>query len=458
MNKDVEEILSRGVSTLIDPEGIFKDKLGKKARGEYDKNLVIKFGVDPTRPDIHIGHAVIFRKLRQFQDLGCKVIFLVGDYTAQIGDPTGASKIRPEITFAEVQKNMQTYLDQVGKILIDNDPELFSWITNSEWFMEVTDIAAGPEAKVVINDREVDPNSFIGKAAIFESTRMQKKMAPNKQILGITIRGLLWTLKHITHSRLIDRDMFQERLKRGEELYMHEMLYPVLQGIDSFALHNIYGSCDLEIGGSDQTFNMLMGRDVMKANGLPQQAVMSMEILPGLDGKEKMSKSLDNYIAITDSPSEMFGKTMSLPDECIGKYFKLATYTPLDEVEELEKKLESGKTNPKELKARLAREIVSIYHGEKAAKEAHDDFEDTFSKGGVPADVEVVKYAVGSKLSEIVLGRGLIESKTEWRRLVEDGAIKDMETGERISSADALLDKPVTLKVGKHRFLKIDVL
>src|SRR3989344_3353304 len=298
MNKDVEEVLSRSVSTFVDPQGAFKDKLLKKINGQYKKDIVIKLGVDPSRPDIHFGHAVVLRKLRQFQDMGCKVVFLVGDFTARIGDPSGKSKIRPEIEQAEVDHNAKTYIEQVGKIL-RTEPSIFSWIRNSDWFTNITDLNLPDNYKVDMDVTvkgkttkiEITPNSFVGKAVVFEQTRMQ-------------VRDL----------HLIDRDMFQERIKSGGELYMHEMMYPILQGIDSFVLSQIYGSCDLEIGGNDQTFNMLMGRDIMKANKTEEQAVLSLEILPGLDGKEKMSKSLNNYITITDSPSEMFGKIMSIPD------------------------------------------------------------------------------------------------------------------------------------------------
>jgi tyrosyl-tRNA synthetase len=457
MNRDEQaELFERGVSTFIDPDGVFKDKLERKAKGEYKKDIVIKFGVDPTRPDIHLGHAVVLRRLRQFQDLGCKVVFLVGDYTAQIGDPTGESKIRPELTITEIQKNMKTYLEQVGKILRD-DPAVFSWITNSDWFLNVTDVSANVDAKLELEGKKIEPNSFIGKALLFENTRMQRKIGPDKGIIGITLRGLLWTLKHITHQRLIERDMFQDRLKSGSELYMHEMLYPVLQGIDSFALSHIYGSCDLEMGGADQTFNMLMGRDVMKANGVEQQAVLAMKIIPGTDGKEKMSKSLDNYIGINETPEEIFGKTMSIPDSLMKEYFLLATYTPIAEVEEMEKKLESGKLHPRDMKLRLAREITAIYHGTDAAKKAEEGFIDTFSRGGVPKEIVVVKVASGSKLGDVLLSQGLVDSKSEFQRLLKEGAIKNIDTDSSLDESHVSLEDNITLRIGKHRFIKIEI-
>ncbi|MEK7176998.1 MAG: tyrosine--tRNA ligase [Patescibacteria group bacterium] len=466
MNKEVEEILSRGVGSFTDPDDAFKEKLLKKSKGEYSKDIVIKLGVDPSRPDIHLGHAVILRKLRQLQDLGCKVVFLVGDFTARIGDPSGKSKTRPEIEQAEVDKNAKTYIDQVGKIL-RTDKHLFSWIRNSDWFTSITDLHL-PDNYEVNMDVTVDnkttkikipPNSFIGKAVVFEQTRMQvRDLGLKNHISVITLLNVLWGLRHITHAHLIDRDLFQERIKAGQELYMHEMLYPVFQGIDSFVLSQIYGSCDLEIGGTDQTFNMLMGRDVMKANKVSPQAVLSLEILPGLDGKEKMSKSLDNYIAITDMPGEMFGKTMSIPDTAIATYFKLATYTSLGEIKEIEKKLGETKHNPKDIKMRLAHEIVSIYHGEDKAKEAEKDFIETFSKKGTPKDIEKISGAIGDKLSDLLVRQGIVSSKTEWRRLVKDGAVTDLETEKQIESPDEEVSKSGnTLKIGKHRFIKIEI-
>ena len=451
MNKEVEEIFSRGVGTFTDTDGVFKEKLLKKTKGEYPRDIIIKLGVDPSHPDIHLGHAVILRKLRQFQDLGCKVVFLVGDFTARIGDPSGKSKTRPEVEQAEVDKNAKTYIDQVGKIL-RTDKHLFSWIRNSDWFTNVTDLNLPDNYKVDMDVTvegkttkiKIPPNSFVGKAVVFEQTRMQvRDLGLKDRISVITLLNVLWGLRAITHSRLIDRDLFQERIKTGQELYMHEMLYPVFQGIDSYVLSQIYGSCDLEIGGTDQTFNMLMGRDIMKANKVLPQAVLSLEILPGLDGKEKMSKSLDNYIAITDTPSEMFGKTMSIPDTAIATYFKLATYTPLSEIKEIEKKLGEPKHNPKDFKMRLAHEIVSIYYGEDGAKEAEKDFIETFSKKGMPKDIETVEANKDTPLVEVFLKHGIVSSKTEFNQLNKEGAIKEIENG--------------VYRIGKHRFIKIQV-
>lgn len=460
---EIEELFARGVSEFIDPDGKFKEKIVKRTKGEYKEDIVIKFGVDPTRPDIHLGHAVVFRKLRKFQDIGCKVVFLVGDYTAQIGDPTGKSKARPEIEQKAVEANMKTYVDQVGKILL-TDKKSFSWVRNSDWFTAITDLELpkGDKVKMSVEkegkkiEAEFDANSFVGKAVIFEKTRMQPAIAGFRGAISvITLKSLLWTLKHITHSRLIQRDMFQERIKDGRELFMHEMIYPVLQGVDSYVLSEIYGSCDMEIGGTDQIFNMLIGRDIMKLNKKEPQSVMSLKLLEGTDGKEKMSKSLDNYIAITDIPNDMYGKIMSLPDTSIINYFNLCTYTPQEEVKKIENELKKGKVNPKDIKMRLAKEIVVIYHGENKAEQAEQNFVKTFQKGGLPEDLEEVVVPKGASLGKILVENNILKSNSEWRRLVSEGAISNAETGDKIDSFDFSVGSNIKIKVGKRRFLKI---
>ncbi len=455
----IDELLTRGIGEFIDPDGEFRKKLLNNP-----EKVVIKFGVDPTRPDIHLGHAVVFRALRKFQDLGCKVVFLVGDYTAQIGDPTGKSKVRPEIEQEEVENNVKTYLDQVGKILDTKSNERFSWIRNSDWFTAITDIflPKGTAVNAPIKNIKgetvvvegVDANTAIGKAHIFSTTRMQIGLGM-EEFQIITLRSFLWTLKHITFSRLIERDMFQERIKNNKELYMHEMLYPVLQGIDSFAIKNIYKSCDLEVGGTDQTFNMLMGRDVMKMNDQkPPQAVLSMNLLVGTDGKEKMSKSLDNYIAITDEPNNMFGKVMSIPDSAIVQYFELCTYSPLSDIEEIKEKLNDGKTNPRDLKIRLAKEIVAIYHGENAATEAEKSFVNTFSKKEIPSDIKQVNVEKGSEVRASVLGAGIVSSKSEYARLVEQGAVSNLTIDKKIEDLQEKIEEEGVYRVGKKHFIK----
>ena len=448
-----EELFSRGVATFIDPEGSFKKKVEAKMAGQYPGDIVIKLGVDPTRPDIHIGHAVILRKLRAFQDVGCKVIFLIGDYTSQIGDPTGKSKVRPEVSQKEIEANMQTYLDQVGKIL-KTDDKVFSWIRNSDWFTDVTDIEPGPGVKVNWKSFLIPSGSFLGKALIFENSRMQMTHLKQKVVHTVSFTRVLATLRHITHSRLIERDMFRDRIASGSELYMHEMLYPVIQGIDSSVLATIYGSCDLEIGGTDQTFNMLMGRDVMKMNKQPEQSVMSMDILEGLDGKEKMSKSLGNYVGIADEPSDMYGKVLSIPDALIPRYFLLATYTPESEAADMARKLKDGSLHPRDAKMRLAREIVAIYHGDAHARAAEEDFIRTFSEGKAPEDVEEFAIAAGATMLDALTQAGAAKSRGDARRLIEAGAVTNLDTGVKVADGAATA-APGTYRAGKHKFFRL---
>lgn len=454
---NIDELLTRGVGDFIDPNGDFRKKLETNP-----EKIVIKLGIDPNRPDIHIGHAVALRKLRQFQDLGCKVVFLIGDYTAQIGDPTGKSKTRPEIEQAEVEKNMKTFIDQVGKIL-KTDTQVFSWIRNSDWFTAITDLVfpAGERVHLDVEQNgkkisiDTEANSFIGKALMFEKTRMQVKITKNISV--ITLRSFLWALKHITHAQLIERDMFQERIKKGEELYLHELMYPVLQGIDSFVLSQIYGSCDLEVGGTDQHFNMLMGRTVMKTNKVQEQAVLTFKLLEGTDGKEKMSKSLDNYIAITDTPADMYGKVLSIPDTSIVNYFELCTYTSLERIKEITEQLTGGKVNPKDLKMELARQIVAEYHGEQESQKAEADFIQKFQKKEIPDSLEELNASKGDLLVDILLKGEIVSSKTDFRRLVEDGAITDLNTKEKINDPLMAIIQTVQLKVGKKRFVRITI-
>jgi tyrosyl-tRNA synthetase len=454
VEKHIDEMFSRGVVKFVDPDGEFKEKLLKKINGEYEEDIIIKFGVDPTRPDIHLGHASIFRKLRQFQDLGCKVVFLIGDFSARIGDPSGKSKVRPELAQKEIEKNVQTYLDQVGTIL-DLDPNVFSWIRNSDWFLGVTDIIVPGGFTNWLKTRFVNPQSFIGKATVFEQTRMQKSHLKLDQIRTVTVTSLLWTLRHITHAQLIARDMFQERLKSGRELYMHEMMYPVLTGIDSFVLNELYSSCDMEVGGSDQLFNMLLARDIMRVNNVPEQSVLVFDILEGLDGVEKMSKSLDNYIAITDEPNDMYGKVMSVPDRLIGRYFKLATYSSDADVKKIEKQV-AEEEMAMENKKRLAREIVAMYYGEDAAHEAEDAFTKTFSEKKIPDDVPTVSVKGVKDIPDLLLKEKIISSKSDLKRLIKEGAVTILETNTKVEDINDVLGlDEATLRIGKKRFVKL---
>ena len=284
---------------------------------------------------------------------------------------------------------------------------------------------------------------------------MQETHLKNKKIHTISLSQVLRTLRKITHGQLIQRDMFQERIKAGEELFMHEMLYPVIVGIDSHIIAKIYGSCDLEVGGTDQHFNMLMGRPVMKMHKQEEQAVLSFELLEGTDGKEKMSKSLDNYIGITDEPNDMYGKVMSTPDELIIRYFTLCTYTPLAQIEAKKRTLESSDGNPRDMKMELARQIVAIYHGEKAAEQAEQAFVQTFAEGGIPDDIPEITASSGVQLAEVLADAGIVKSKSDFRRLVGENAITNVDTQEKIVDEKITVEETVRLKIGKKRFVKI---
>lgn len=474
IEKKIDEILAKGVSEFIDPDESFRKKLKDKAEGRYQKDIIIKFGIDPTRPDIHLGHAVCFRKLRQLQDLGCKAVFLVGDYTAQIGDPTGKSKVRPEIEQKQVEENVKTYINQIEKIIdvekdkdgnIKVDSKRFSWIRNSDWFTGVTDLVLPDDMEILYKNKEkVLPNSFVGKAIVFENTRMQKLI--NKSINVITMNSLLWTLKHITLHQLEQRDMFKERKNANEDLYMHEMLYPVFQGIDSYVINKLYGSCDIEVGGTDQTFHMHLGRDIQKINAsdlksfdcsTDLQSILSVRLLEGTDGKEKMSKSLDNYIGITEEPNSMFGKVMSIPDTSIANYFELCTDEPMDKIKQMSIDMKTGKENPRDLKLKLAEEIVRIYHDKKEAQKAKDYFVDTFSKKETPENIPEVEVSKDKiKLTEFLVFSVNADSLSDARRKIEQGGVeidnKKETDWQRVLNKK---DNGSTLKIGKHSFVKI---
>lgn len=388
----INNLLNRNVVEIIGKDEL-KDKLlsGKKLR--------IKFGVDITRPDIHIGHAIGLRKLKEFQELGHTIIFLIGDATTRIGDPTGKDKTRPLIEKDEIKKNAKTYTDQVEKILDINKTEIKY---NSEWF---------------------------DKMSMFDFIKLLTK---------------------ITHSQIINREAFQKRIEDGKEIFAHELIYPVMQGYDSVVL-----KADVAVH-SDQLFNEHFGRMYQEKFNQEPQAIMTLPILVGIDGKNKMSKSLDNYIGIADEPNNMFGKVMSIPDSVIVDYFKLATDVSLDEVENIKKDIENG-INPKNIKTRLAREIVKIYHGEKKAKTAEENFIKTFTEGRAPEEADEISVAVNTKLSDAVMrAKGLVKSKTDLRRLTRAGAVSEIG-GNTINDIDFEIKKDTVLKIGKRRFLKIKI-
>ena len=404
---EIDKLLTRGV------DKIYPTKEALETLLRSGKKLKLYQGFDPTGDKLHLGHMVGLRKHRQWQDLGHEVIFLIGDGTGEAGDPTGKKKTREKFfTGEELRENAKGYLEQASKVVRFDGPNPIKIMYNGDWLDKLT----------------------------------------KRDILNIA--------QNFSVQQLIERDMFQERLRVGQSLFMHEMLYPVFQGIDSQMLSKIYDSCDLEVGGTDQTFNMLMGRKVMEVHAQEDsqepQGVLSFELLVGLDGKEKMSKSLDNYVGITDVPVEMFGKIMSIPDSAIASYFELCTFTPVSQIEDITKRLTSGKVNPRDTKMDLAQQIVEIYHGRAKADEARITFVDTFQNKKLPDDMPEAKVEKGVLLVDVLIGEDVIDSKSEFRRLMGEGAIrKDGE--EKLTDPAIKVENDLVLKVGKHRFIKITV-
>lgn len=394
---DQLEQLRRGVEQIL-PEGGLEQKLGLNAK--TGEPLSVKLGCDPTRPDLHLGHSVVLRKLRQFQDLGHRAVLIVGDFTARIGDPSGRSKTRPTLSEGEITENAATYVEQASKIL-DTNPDKLDIVRNSAW---------------------LDPISF----------------ADVVRLAGKT-----------TVARMLEREDFKSRYTSGEPISLHEFLYPLAQAQDSIHLE-----ADVELGGTDQTFNLLMGRAVMESAGLEPQVCMTLPILEGTDGTQKMSKSLDNYIGLTESPEEMYGKTLSIPDELIYRWVELVTDIP---AEELPKWKKYAANDPRNAKHDLALHLVTMYHTEDAAKEARAQFEKTVVSGELPDDMETV--ALGESevgLLDAMRSANLTSSNGEGRRLVQQGAVSiDGEKVDDPTLTVSLADGPRVLKVGKRRFARI---
>jgi len=388
----MDELLTRGVDQIVgQPELEKAIAAGSRLR--------IKFGVDPTRPDLHIGHAVALRKLRQFQDMGHTVIFLIGDYTTKIGDPSGKSKTRPMLTDEEIAAHVETYLAQVGLILDVKKAEIRY---NSEW---------------------------LGK---------------------LSFGDLISLASNMSVAQIIERDDFKNRLETGSELSLHELLYPLMQAYDSVALE-----ADVEFGGTDQLFNLMAGRALQKKLGQKPQVVFTCELLVGLDGVKKMSKSLDNYVGVTDAPIDMYGKVMSLPDNLIAPYYKLTTQIPLPVIDELVKTLAEG-ANPRDSKASLAREIVRIYHGEVAALKAEAGWNSTFrdKQGPTAAQIEEIKFTgKAASLIDFLVASGLVASRSEVRRLIESNGIK--VDSSVVTDESLVLKGGEMIQVGKRRFFKL---
>jgi len=393
------EIIKRGCVEIISEEEL-KKKLEESRRSK--RPLVVKAGFDPTAPDIHLGHTVLLRKLRQFQDLGHKVIFLIGDATALVGDPTGQSQTRKTLTWDAVKKNALTYVKQVSKILNTRDSGVFERRHNSEWFSRH-------------GFREQNFPTF-------------------------TFEQFVELAQRYTVARLLERDDFQKRLKENKPITFLELFYPLMQGYDSHKL-----KADIEIGGTDQKFNLLVGRDIQEAYGDLPQVVITMPLLEGTDGVQKMSKSYNNYIGINESPGEIFGKIMSISDTLMLKYYELLTDEDLSQVNQM---------HPKLAKAKLAEAIIAQYYSKEEARAAALEFERVFTKKELPLDMPVYKLTAKKvTIMEVLINSGLISSKNEGRRLIRQGGL--YLDGVRIDKEDEVIDKTGVLKIGKKRFLKI---
>jgi tyrosyl-tRNA synthetase len=380
---------------LIEDELIERLKTGKP--------LKIKAGFDPTAPDLHLGHTVLINKLRTFQDLGHEVIFLIGDFTGMIGDPTGKNVTRKPLTKEDVLANAQTYQEQVFKIL---DPAKTTVRFNSEWMQE------------------------LGAA------------------------GMITLAASQTVARMLERDDFKKRYAEGKPIAIHEFLYPLVQGWDSVALES-----DVELGGTDQRFNLLMGRELQKSQGQTPQCVLMMPLLEGLDGVQKMSKSLNNYIGITDAPSDMFGKVMSISDDLMWRYYDLLSFRPLGDIAELKAQVEAG-TNPRDIKILLAKELIARFHDDAAAEAAHQDFIQRFQKNAIPDDMPELDISMGEQigLAQLLKEAGLVSSTSDAMRMAKQGAVKI--DGEKVDDPKLIITTlgQAVYQVGKRKFARITLI
>ncbi|MEW6412868.1 MAG: tyrosine--tRNA ligase [Candidatus Zixiibacteriota bacterium] len=399
------KIISRGAVDLL-PEGEFEDKLKKSIK--ENKPLRVKQGFDPTSPDIHLGHSVGIRKLRQLQDLGHQIVLIVGDYTAMVGDPSGQSATRPSLSYSEIMRNAKTYQDQFFKILDKSKTEIHF---NGEWFN------------------------------------------------GMSFVDVMHLATKFTVARLLERDDFTNRMRRGIPISIHELFYPLMQAYDSVAI-----KADVEIGGTDQKFNLLVGRTIQEAYNVAPQLVLTMPLLVGLDGEKKMSKSLDNYIGIEESPRDIFGKAMSIPDELIYSYFELTTDVTIEKLQAIKQQLSRPEMNPMVLKKGLAETLVDMYHPQGSGKVAREEFERVFSQKQVPDDmpqlsIEQLKaHEIDPSkiyLVHLMSKSGLAKSNSEARKLIQAGGVS--LNSDKITDVDYEfeLKQDVILKVGKRRFLKL---
>lgn len=401
MDKDFQhqkEIIDRGAEEILPIKDF--DSLLKMSLKE-NKPLRVKQGFDPTAPDIHLGHTVCLRKLKQFQELGHQVVLIIGDYTGMVGDPSDKSETRPRLTHEEVMANAKTYEEQFFKVL---DREKTEVHYNGEWFKE------------------------------FEFSEMMNLASK------------------FTVARMLERDDFSKRYKNEQAISIHEFFYPLMQGYDSVAI-----KADVEIGATEQKFNLLIARKIQEEYGVKPQCILTMPVLPGTDGTIRMSKSAGNYIGIDEPPKEIYGKTMSIPDDLIYSYFELVTDASLEDLSLIKEQLNSSDTNPMELKKRLAKEIVTLYHGSEAGESAEAEFSDIFSKGNIPDDIPEVRVSSGVSVVDIMSDNNITSSKSEARRLISQGAVRI--NNEKLTDIDYAVNKgkELILKAGKRRFLKIIV-
>ncbi|MEI8655361.1 MULTISPECIES: tyrosine--tRNA ligase [Vibrio] len=384
--------IKRGVEELIPEEELI-------AKLKEGRPLRIKLGADPTAPDIHLGHTVILNKLRTFQDLGHDVTFLIGDFTGMVGDPTGKNTTRPPLTREDVLRNAETYKQQVFKIL---DPAKTKIQFNSEWLSEL-----GAEGMI--------------------------RLAANQTV-----------------ARMLERDDFKKRYAGGQPIAIHEFMYPLLQGYDSVAMET-----DVELGGTDQKFNLLMGRELQKSSGQKPQVVLMMPLLVGLDGEKKMSKSANNYIGISEAPSEMFGKIMSISDDLMWSYYELLSFRPLAELEKLKSDVANG-ANPRDAKILLAKEIIARFHSEEDAEAAEQEFINRFQKGAMPDEMPEFEFEAGIAISNLLKDAGLVNSTSDAMRMIKQGAAK--QDGEKIEDAKLVPTAGTYVyQVGKRKFARVIV-
>ena len=385
-------IIQRGTDEIL-PLDELKTKLKK------NRPLRIKLGMDPTAPDLHLGHTVVINKMKQLQDLGHEIIFLIGDFTGMIGDPTGKNVTRKPLTKEDVLENAKTYQDQIFKIL---DKEKTTIAFNSAWMSKMS------------------------------STEM------------ISLAS-----KH-TVARMLERDDFSKRYKGGQAISIHEFLYPLVQGYDSVALR-----ADMELGGSDQKFNLLVGRELQKQANMEPQVILTMPILEGLDGVQKMSKSLDNYIGIDEDPDSMFGKIMSISDELMWRYLELLSFESLEIIESWKKEVENGE-NPRNIKFRLAEEIITRFHSNKEAKKAQQNFIDRFAKNQIPEEMDEYTFSKGLKIANLLKDSDLVNSTSEAFRMIKQGAVK--MDGEKINDKDFTPNVGTSVyQVGKRKFARVTI-